>query len=177
VTKEEIAAPLIEGIDFHLISPDDLGEVVEPIGLLPAESLTAYFRQAALHSTFFVPDAGAALAAPRSKLVLDGLASHRKLRWCISLENVDGAGLTIFLDVALLAGAAANLPERSKVSLGGVCIYVYYDRRCIDDFIFPASQHVSVPGRFKVATLDLPDRATTRLTIRVRMPKHSLAGA
>jgi hypothetical protein len=171
-SKQQLAAPLIAGIKFKLMTACELDEEVKPSGVLSDAQLAACFRSAALHTTFVIADPDDELGEDKSNVVLHGTTSRdRTIRWAITIRRVEAK-----LEFSFTATRRTTKGFYPTVSLAGIKVHVYRGRSHAISHSFGTEHRTLVPCNWTLFELDRspPMRGDTALTVRVRVPKQAL---
>jgi hypothetical protein len=159
----EKVASLVRLLDTHLMTTQEITEVVEPRGLFSTEALMKAYRRAASSHRFVVPDLHST-----PTVEFDDRVAQGKVTWRISV--FPGYTPTTY-KIRLIIEPRKNVDISGQVSRKGISLTVFVNRSCIKQGTLRGS--CAVPSR-EGTTILVGSRVFARLTILVRVPATAL---
>jgi hypothetical protein len=141
--REKVAS-LLEGIRTHLMSINDLSDVVEPSGLFTYSQLAIDYKQAAHSHHYIIPD-----LCTKHFYFFNDRVQHRKIIWHLAVKRESNRCYTTTGYIVCIKVAALKKNEGAtlmEVSVKGLSVSVFYNHHCLMQNASSAATLVSVPG-------------------------------
>jgi hypothetical protein len=124
--KEQRVARVLEGMQYLLMSADEVRDVVEKSGLLSDKKLLAVYKESALYHRMVLP---CALSEVKSDVTLFDRVTIQdsRMAWYAKLGVKDGEYLIYVYNQPQEKHQA---PPSGKLSWGGISVKLYLDRIC-----------------------------------------------
>jgi hypothetical protein len=125
--KEQRVARVLEGMQYLLMSADEVRDVVEKSGLLSDKKLLAVYRESALYHRMVLPCTLREVTSSGVTLFDRVTIQESRMAWYAKLGVKDGRYV---IYVYNLPQEKHQAPPSGKLSWGGISVKLYLDRTC-----------------------------------------------
>jgi hypothetical protein len=170
-TKEEQVARVLAGMQYLLMSADELRDVVEKSGLVSDKELLAAYRKCALYHRMVLP---CALPESTTPVTLFDRVTIRdgQMAWNAELAKCEGKYIIYINNEPQGTYSTAS----GKVSYAGVSFRLYLDRQCHAKK-FSDGSTCAVSGGWGLYMCEPPKATPKRVLVLVHVPSIAMAPA